>query len=150
MATKSNKSTKMDRAGQFINDFMNKYKTSRKYVQLTIHKFLYLELVVTVVDNETKAVLFVRGAEQTNYWLDKTERHPLVVKMLKAGMKQTIIAKCLKLSYSTIHNDVRWLRDNTDLLDNVTTLRARRPKLHVVKGRVQRSTEHVPAGTMIQ
>lgn len=139
----------MDRARDFITDFLNKYKGGRKYVQLTIHKFLYLELVVTQVDRDTKAKLFVRGAEQNDYWLDPVERRPLVVKMLKAGMKQTVIAKCLKLSASTIYKDVAALRAETDLLDEVPQ-RKRKTKAPVLRQQLRRAMSSVPAGITLQ
>lgn len=139
----------MDRARDFITDFLNKYKGGRKYVQLTIHKFLYLELVVTQVDRDTKAKLFVRGAEQNDYWLDPVERRPLVVKMLKAGMKQTVIAKCLKLSASTIYKDVATLRAETDLLDEVPQ-RKRKTKAPVLRQQLRRAMSSVPAGITLQ
>lgn len=108
---------KTDRARAFILDFLDKYENSRKYVQVTVHKFLDLKLVVTIVDKKVDARLFTPGMERFTYWMTLEERRPFIVKMLKAGMRQSIIAKCLKIHASTVHADVRYLRAETDLLD---------------------------------
>lgn len=149
MATKSN--NKMDRAGEFIANFRAKHQNTRKFWTLTLQKYKNLELIITQVGDKHDIRLFRDGADEVlSYWLEAKERRPIVVDMLKAGMKQTVIAKMLKFHPGTIHNDVRWLRDNTDLLDNVTTLRPRRPKLRIVGGRMQRTSTYAPTGVALQ
>jgi hypothetical protein len=130
----------MDRAREYVMDFLDRYENSRKYVQVTIHKFLYLKLVITQVDKQYEAKLFSHGAEQQTYWMVMDERRPLVARMMKAGMKQSIIAKCLKLHPGTIHNDVAYLRDNTTLLDGVK-LRPRKQEQATVRRIVRTNHE---------
>jgi DNA-binding NarL/FixJ family response regulator len=107
----------VDRARAFMLDFLEKYEDSRKYVQITVHKFLQMKLVITQVDGKSDARLFTPGMERFTYWMTLEERRPFIVKMLKAGMRQSVIAKCLKIHPSTVHADVRYLREETDLLD---------------------------------
>ena len=132
---------KMDRAKQYIDEIYEKYENSRKYVQITIHKFLFLKLVVVQVDKGYEAKLFRNGVEEFAYWMAVEPRRAFVAKMMKAGMKQTIIAKCFKLSTGTITKDVAWLRDNQPWLLEGVKLRPRRGEEVVTPRRVSRTTQ---------
>lgn len=137
---------KMDRAKQYIDEIYEKYENSRKYVQITIHKFLFLKLVVVQVDKGYESRLFRNGADEQTYWMAVEPRRAFVAKMLKAGMKQTIIAKCLKFSAGTINKDVAYLRDyQPELLEGVK-LRPRRGEEPTVR-RITRTNQ---AGVTLQ
>lgn len=121
MATK-----KFDRVGDFITDFREKYSRSRKYYNLTIHKYKNLELVITQVGDKHDIKLFRDGADYVmSYWLGPEERRPIIADMMKHGIKQTLIAKMLKFSSGTISKDVQYMRYNTTMLEGVA-LRAPR------------------------
>jgi len=138
---------KMDRAKEYIDQVYYKYENSRKYVQITIHKFLFLKLVVVQVDKSYESRLFNNGADQQTYWMAVEPRRDFVAKMLKAGIKQSVIAKCLKFSASTIHKDVAWLRDNQPWLLEGVKLRPRRGEEVTTKRRISRTNQ---AGVTLQ
>jgi hypothetical protein len=111
---------KFDRVGDFISDFRAKYQRSRKYYNLTIHKYKNLELIITQVGDKHDIKLFRDGADEVfSYWLGPDERRPIVADMMKHGMKQSLIAKMLKFSPGTINKDVQYMRYNTTMLDGV-------------------------------
>jgi hypothetical protein len=119
---------KQDRAKLYLDELYNKYDRSRKYVQITIHQYLFFKLIVVQVDGQAKSKLFTSGVERDIRWLAQEPRRDFVLKMLKAGMKQTVIAKCLKFSSATICKDVQWYRENQPWQLDGIKLRARREK----------------------
>jgi hypothetical protein len=100
---------------------MNKH--SRRRVQIktdSFGKLQMLEVFIGNVKNQTAKYqfkLFRDGAQVFSYWLGQEERCPLVAKMMHEGYTQTGIAKMLGIHVSTVHKDVRYMRDHTVLLD---------------------------------
>lgn len=122
---------KFDRVGDFISDFRAKYQRSRKYYNLTIHKYKNLELIITQVGDKHDIKLFRDGADEVfSYWLGPDERRPIVADMMKHGMKQSLIAKMLKFSPGTINKDVQYMRYKTTMLDGVELRAPRAPQRH--------------------
>lgn len=115
------------RAQAYMNEFHARKLGKGQAKILNYYEYENLEYIETNFRGQLKVQLYRDGMEEFSYWLNQKERQPLIIGMLKAGLKQAMIAKILKLSGSTINKDVRWLRLNTDKLDSVTTLRALRP-----------------------
>lgn len=119
------------RAQEYMTSFFDTVTRRNVYKHLEYYEFENLEYIETSIGDKFKVQLFRDGSEEFTYWLSQKEREPLIIRMLKAGMRQTLIAKLLKISSSTVNKDVRHLRLYTDKLNGVTHLRPLKPARYV-------------------
>lgn len=112
------------RAAEFIKQQLDRRVRNNQYKDLHYYAFGTLEYIELKLNREIVAVqLFRDGAEEYTYWLTQEEREPIIAGMIKAGLKQSQIARLLKFSAGTISRDVRRIRLTTTLLDGVQGLR---------------------------
>lgn len=119
------------RALQYMAEFHAKKVGKTAVKTLSYYQYDNLEYIETNIRGQLSVQLFRDGAEEFTYWLNQKEREPLIIGMLRAGLRQAQIAKLLKLSSSTINKDVRHLRLYTDKLNNVKHLRPLKPARYV-------------------
>lgn len=137
------------RAQAYMKKFHDRQLAKGQVKTLNYYEFENLEYIETNFRGQLAVQLFRDGAEEFTYWLNQKEREPLIVGMLKAGMKQTMIARMLKISSSTVNKDVRQIRLTTDKLNNVTHLRPLKPARYANADdafltRAKRETKRVP------
>jgi DNA-binding CsgD family transcriptional regulator len=116
-----------NRAQEYMNKFHARKLAKGQLKSLQYYMFENLEYIETNFRGELRVQLFRDGAEEYTYWLTREEREPIIIRMLTAGMKQTLIAKILKISSGTVNKDVRMLRLYTDKLNHITHLRPLKP-----------------------
>lgn len=105
-------------------------KNSRRRVQIRTDKFKEITLVEILIGNVKKpddvkkrVRIFFQGSEMVGpketwgYNLTREQRCPIISKMMLEGYTQQRISEMLQIHASTVHKDVRYMRDSTVLLD---------------------------------
>lgn len=105
-------------------------KRSRSRVQIRMDKFKEITLVEILIGNVKKpdelkkrVRIFYQGDEMVGpketwgYNLTREQRCPIISKMMFEGYTQQRISEMLQIHASTVHKDVRYMRDQTVMLD---------------------------------
>lgn len=120
-------------------------KNSRRRVQVLMDQFKDVTLIKILIGNVKKpddvklrTRLFWNGNEQVGpretwgYNLIREQRCPIIAKMMLEGYTQQRISEMFQIHVSTIHSDVRYMRDHTALLIGYE-FRASKPKDKTVR-----------------
>jgi hypothetical protein len=100
-------------------------KGNRRRVQIKVDQFAKITLVECFIGNVKsteygyRMKLFYHGEEVRETWgynLTREERQPIIAKMLFEGFTQRRVSEMLRLHVSTIHKDVRYMREKTAML----------------------------------
>lgn len=105
-------------------------KNGRRRVQVKMDQFKNITLIEIITGNvkhpdevKIRVRLFWNGDEMLGaretwgYNLDREQRCPIISKMMFEGYTQQRISEMFQVHASTIHKDVRYMRDHTVLLD---------------------------------
>ena len=111
----------MPAKNQKQRNFFNEYleaamervnKAKEKYfARLSMEYFENLAIVTITVGERQQMASLVDDMPVFTYWLTKEQRIPLVARMYKQGISGVKIAQFLKLSASTIYNDLKYIRE---------------------------------------
>lgn len=110
MAAKNNQRNYLNEYLQIAMERVNRAK-SKFFSRLSMEYFENLAIVTITIGERQQLACFVDDMPVFTYWLTKEQRIPLVARMYKQGISGVKIAQFLKLSASTIYNDLKYIRE---------------------------------------
>lgn len=129
-------------------------KNARRRVQIRMDKFKDITLLEIITGNvkdpedmKKRIRLFWQGTEMVGpretwgYNLVREQRCPIISKMLLEGYTQKRVSEMLQIHVSTVHADVRYMRDHTALLDRYEFRAPSKPTVKRIPRTPRPSTE---------